>query len=84
MNLGAAVRKLVEPIRIAPCLNSVHLSSNLVPAEVIFYMDRALNVPDLDPPEFKASKFRYTEDDKNPHKKQKLQPVNSQTDLGPE
>lgn len=76
MNLGAAVRKLVEPIRVAPCLNSVHLSQNFVPSEVIFYMDRALNVPDLDHPELKVTKFRDAEFGRNDFNRHEPKSVN--------
>lgn len=44
MNLGRLASKLVEPIRLSPQLNSIHLSANNLPPEVVTYIDRALTV----------------------------------------
>lgn len=62
MNLGRLASKLVEPIRLSSQLNSIHLSANNLPPEIVTYIDRALNVPQMDPPERKVTRFREGEE----------------------
>ena len=60
MNLGKLARNLVEPIRLSSQLNSIHLSQNNLPEETVLYIDRALTVSQIDPPERKVTRFRET------------------------
>lgn len=56
MNLGKHVEKLVEAIKISPSLNSIHLSQNNLPADLVDLLDRTLKVPQTD--EVKIRQFR--------------------------
>lgn len=56
MNMGKTVTKLVHSIKASSTLNCVHLDMNNVPAEIVYDMDRELNIPETQ--EIKMNKFR--------------------------
>jgi hypothetical protein len=77
--MGKLASKIVEPIRLSSQLNSIHLSLNNLPPEIMLYIDRALTVSQIDPPERKVTRFRDIDDQNSARQLQSNQKIEEDT-----